>query len=117
MLAFIKSAAKNSLFMALGNVSTKVIGFILLPMYTSHLSVQEYGILGLLEVSSQLFVSIFGLSLSYSFYRFYWDKEYIDMRRTINVHLFIVAAVRRYTIGGISDNFCVRPINNTIWFT
>lgn len=83
MLAFIKSVAKNSLIYGIGNVSTKIIGFILLPLYTSHLSVQEYGILGILEVSSQLIVSIFGLSLAYSFFRSYWDKEYIEMRGSI----------------------------------
>lgn len=83
MLAFIKSAAKNSLIYGIGNVSTKIIGFVLLPLYTSHLSVQEYGILGILEVSSQLIVSIFGLSLSYSFFRWYWDKEYVEMRHSM----------------------------------
>ena len=83
MLSFIKSAAKNSLIYGLGNISTKIIGFVLLPLYTSHLSVQEYGILGLLEVSSQLLVGIFGLSLTYPFFRWYWDKEFIEMRRAI----------------------------------
>ena len=83
MLSFIKSAVKNSFIYGLGNISTKIIGFVLLPLYTSHLSVQEYGILGMLEVSSQLIVSVFGLSLAYSFFRWYWDKEYLEMRRTI----------------------------------
>ena len=83
MLSFLKSAIKNSLIYGLGNISTKIIGFILLPLYTSHLSVQEYGILGLLEVSSQLLVAVFGFSLSYSFFRWYWDKEYLEKRRTI----------------------------------
>lgn len=83
MLSFLKSAIKNSLIYGLGNVSTKIIGFILLPIYTSHLSVQEYGILGLLEVSSQVLVSVFGLSLTYAFFRWYWDKEFIEKWRSI----------------------------------
>jgi O-antigen/teichoic acid export membrane protein len=93
MLAFIKSAAKNSFIYGLGNVSTKIIGFVLLPLYTSHLSVKEYGILGLLEVSSQLIVSIFGLSLAYSFFRWYWDKEYIELRRTMMFTCFLTLLV------------------------
>lgn len=97
MLSFVKSAAKNSFIYGLGNVSTKVVGFILLPLYTSHFSVREYGILGLLEVSSQVLVSVFGLSLTYAFFRWYWDKEYIDARRSIlftcMVCLFVVAAL------------------------
>ena len=96
MLSFVKSAAKNSLIYGLGNVSTKVVGFILLPLYTSHLSVREYGILGLLEVSSQILVSVFGLSLTYAFFRWYWDKEYVEARQSIMftcmVCLFVVAA-------------------------
>jgi O-antigen/teichoic acid export membrane protein len=96
MLSFVKSAAKNSLIYGLGNVSTKVVGFILLPLYTSHFSVREYGILGLLEVSSQVLVSVFGLSLTYAFFRWYWDKEFIESRRSIMftcmVFLFAVSA-------------------------
>jgi O-antigen/teichoic acid export membrane protein len=83
MLDFLKSAVKNSLVYGLGNLSTKAIGFVLLPLYTSHLTVSEYGILGLLEVSSQILVSVFGLSLSYPFFRWYWDKEFIEMRHSI----------------------------------
>jgi len=96
MLSFVKSAAKNSLIYGLGNVSTKVVGFILLPLYTSHLSIREYGILGLLEVSSQVLVSVFGLSLTYALFRWYWDKEYIETRQSIMFTcmtcLFTVAA-------------------------
>jgi O-antigen/teichoic acid export membrane protein len=83
MLSFLKSAIKNSLIYGLGNVSTKIIGFILLPIYTSNLSVQQYGILGLLEVSSQILISVFGLSLTYPFFRWYWDKEFIEKRHSI----------------------------------
>lgn len=83
MMSFVKSAAKNSLVYGLGNISTKIVGFILLPLYTSHLSVQDYGILGLVEVSSQILVSAFGLGLSLALYRWYWDKEFVQQQKSI----------------------------------
>jgi len=110
MLDFLRSAAKNSLVYGIGNLSTKVIGFILLPLYTSHLTVREYGILGLLEVSSQVLVSVFGLSLSYAFFRWYWDKEFLEMRRSIMftcmTFLFFVCLIM---VGAVI--FFCRPIS------
>jgi len=93
MLQYIKTAFKNSLVYGLGNISTKLIGFVLLPVYTSHLSVHEYGILAILEVSSQVIIGVFGLSLTYPFFRWYYDKEYIEKRRTMMFTCMITLAL------------------------
>lgn len=85
MLANIKKLLKNSLIYSIGSFSSKLVGFILLPIYTEHLTVEEYGILGILEVSTQLLVSVFGLGLYWAFNRWYWDKEY---RKKQNVIFF-----------------------------
>jgi O-antigen/teichoic acid export membrane protein len=68
----LKKALKHTVIYSLGNISTKLVGFILLPLYTSYLSPAEYGILGLLEVSANIVVQMLGLSLYAGFQRWYY---------------------------------------------
>jgi len=76
MLNTLRSAFKNSLIYGLGTVSIKVIGLVLFPIYTSELSVTEYGILGMLEVTSQIAIAIFSLNIQAAFLRLYYNKEF-----------------------------------------
>jgi len=71
----IKTAFKNSLVYSLGNISSKLIGLVLVPLYTEHLSVADYGLLGILEITAQVLVAFFGFNLYAAFFRWYWDKE------------------------------------------
>ena len=77
MLANLKLTIKNSLIYGLGNVSLKITGLILIPIYTNtkFLSLEEYGVLGMLEILAQLSVAIIELSLNQSLTRWYWDPE------------------------------------------
>ncbi len=88
----LKIAAKNSAIYSLGPLSSKVAGFVLLPLYTSHLTLSEYGILGIVDVTMQIFVSIFGFGLNWAFNRWYWDKEYIHKQKIIFFSLFVFLA-------------------------
>jgi O-antigen/teichoic acid export membrane protein len=55
----------------------------LLPLYAKHLTISDYGILGIIEVSTQLLTTVFGLSLYQAFFRWYWDNEFIDKQKSI----------------------------------
>ncbi|MDP4292724.1 MAG: polysaccharide biosynthesis C-terminal domain-containing protein, partial [Bacteroidota bacterium] len=74
MLSNIKAILKNSAIYGFGNLSTKLAGFILIPIYTSHFSVAEFGVLSMMEVTAQVIIAVFGLSLYQGFFRWYWDK-------------------------------------------
>lgn len=83
MFSKLKIAVKDSLVYSLGNVSTKIIGLVLLPIYTKELSVAQYGILGTLEITLQVLVAFFGFALHQAFVRWYWDKEYRDKQKSL----------------------------------
>lgn len=89
MLGYIKSALKNSFIYSIGNISTKLIGIILVPLYTRHLSLNDYGMLSILEVSSQLLIAVFSANLYTAFFRWYWEKEYIDRQKSIFFTTFL----------------------------
>lgn len=76
-------AVKDSLIYSLGNISTKVIGLVLLPLYTKELAVSEYGVLGTLEITLQVIIALFSFSFYQALNRWYWDKDYKNRQNSI----------------------------------
>ena len=83
MIDLIKTSIKDTLIYSLGNIVLRISGFILLPVYLTHLSPAEYGILGILEVTTQVLIQIFSLALHLPLIRWYWDPDYRDRQKTI----------------------------------
>lgn len=83
MINNIKSSITNTLIYGIGNLTTKIIGFILIPVYVKHFSISTYGVLGLLEVTNAALVSILGLAFTQALYRWYWDEAFITKRKSI----------------------------------
>jgi O-antigen/teichoic acid export membrane protein len=76
MLSSLQSTFKNSIIYGIGNMSIKVIGLILFPIYTKELSISDYGVLGMLEVTSQIVIAIFSFNIQAALLRLYFNKEY-----------------------------------------
>ncbi len=74
-----KKLAKNSLVYASFTLLQKGFAFFLIPLYTTQLTTEEYGVLGLVMAAIPFFVLIAGLSLRGSTAYFYY--EYKDQNR------------------------------------
>ncbi len=83
MLGKLKYTAKHTLIYSLGNISAKLIGFVLLPLYTKYLSTTEYGIFALLEVTSMIMVAVFSMKLSTAMMR--WCSSEQDEKKTRSI--------------------------------
>ena len=57
-----KALFKNTGIIAIGQISTKIVNFLLLPLYTALLTTQEYGLVDILSTYSALIVVIVGLN-------------------------------------------------------
>lgn len=85
----LKNTFKQTIIYSLGNLSSKVIGFILLPLYTGYLSLSEYGVLAILEATSQILIGIFGFNLTTSMMRWCASEKLInEQKRIISSTLF-----------------------------
>ena len=75
MLKDLKSVSKDSIIYGIGNIATKIVGFILIPIYTNpkFLSVSDFGVLSILDITAQVLVALFSLTLYQGFMRWYWD--------------------------------------------
>jgi O-antigen/teichoic acid export membrane protein len=95
MLADFRKLFRQSAIYGLGTLSTKLAGFVLIPLYTKSFTVAQFGVLGLLEVSAAVVISFFGFSLYSGFFRWYWDKSAEGKKESLffTVTLFQVGIV------------------------
>ncbi len=85
MLKEIRETSKHSAVYVIGNVAIKVIGLILIPLYTNpkYLSLVDYGALAIMEATVILIVGIIETPMTNSLTRWYWDKEYLSYQKSI----------------------------------
>jgi O-antigen/teichoic acid export membrane protein len=111
LLEDIRSSVKDSIIYSFGNLSTKILGFILIPLYTKYLSVEDYAILAILEISAQLIVAVFGFRFSSALLRLFWDEEYVNNQKamffTSLSFLTIVSFISIVAFSFFSHNFSI----------
>ena len=71
MLSKLKNTLRHTLIYGLGNLSIKLIGLVLLPLYTKHLSSAEYGAFAILEVTMMIITYVFSFKLSTAMMRWW----------------------------------------------
>ena len=91
MLKNIKDTAKHTIIYSLGNVSTKLIGFILLPLYTSHITVAEYGVLGVLEITIMILTQTLVLGQPQAYIRFHNVEDYDKKSTLFTLFVFLLS--------------------------
>jgi len=101
MLKDLKSVSKDSIIYGIGNVATKIVGFLLIPIYTNpkFLSISDFGVLSILDISVQVLVAILGLSLYQGFIRWYWDIKEINERKRLFFSTLVTVSIFSITAG------------------
>ena len=111
MLKSIKVSFKDTLIYGLGNTAVKVVGLILIPLYTnpSYFSVNDFGVLGILEITGLVITAVMASALPQSLTRWYWDKDFKDKQKGIFFMSFVIQLV-------VSALFCLLliPLSDTL---
>jgi O-antigen/teichoic acid export membrane protein len=102
MLKSIKISLKDTLIYGFGNIAVKVVGLILIPLYTNpkYFSIDQFGILGILEISALVLTASMASALPQSLTRWFWDKEYRDNQKGIFFMTFATQII-------VSAAFCL----------
>ena len=79
-----KYLAKNTIIFAIGNIATKLISFVLVPLYTSILSTSQYGVVDLVNTMGNVLAPVLILNISEAVMRFSLDKE-ADYKKIMSV--------------------------------
>lgn len=78
-----KRLVGNTIIIAIGNLSTKVISFLLLPLYTSILTTSEYGTYDLLITLAAFLIPVITLLMEESMFRFLIDCENEEEKKVV----------------------------------
>jgi O-antigen/teichoic acid export membrane protein len=84
MLQNIRNTLKHSAVYSIGNIANKLVGFILLPLYATHLTIAEYGMWALLEATSQILIMVGGFRLHTAMMRWLADTDDPREQKSIN---------------------------------
>lgn len=70
-----KKLMGNSVLFAIGNLGSKLINIILVPLYTYYLSTAEYGLVDVVQTTAKMLLPIISLSIYDGVLRFVMDKK------------------------------------------
>ncbi len=125
MLDQVKKTVKHSIIYSVGNAANKLVGFILLPLYTSTFSVAIYGVLALFDTISDFLLTFSSFGIIEALKRWYWDKEAQNKQKSIFFTVLLFSLVSALFFLAISyllmakysvEMFGVTISNRTIWF-
>ena len=119
MIKNLKLTGKRSLIISLGKIGSKLVGFILLPIYTKEIAVNDYGVLGLLELIELVGVQVLAVGLHQALLR--WlslSKEEAEKKSivfTIFICLMVVGLLSVLVIVSTKENLSVLLFGNPIY--
>lgn len=111
----IKKTIKQTAIYSFGNLLSKLVGFLLLPLYTDYLLPDEYGILAILQAILQILIGVFGFNLPTAMMRWHSSENNEDKKRSIVFTTFIAT-----TIVAIALSIFLLPFSRSIslyWFS
>ena len=94
MRSVVKSFVKLSSTYAIGNLASNALNFVFIPLYTTYLSVVDYGIVALMTVTVSLVTIFISAPITSAFSRYYYAPEYKGRNGSLLFSLLIVLFVK-----------------------
>lgn len=101
MIQDIKNTIRQSAIYGLSRISTKLVAFILLPIYSHYFSISDYGVIVRIETLWQILWSVYLFGLESGIVRWYNLIQEEDRKRKFlfSVFLFLIVTNIIYTFG------------------
>jgi O-antigen/teichoic acid export membrane protein len=94
MSSDINRLLKHSWIYTVGNVLDRVGAFILLPLYTNHLSLSQYGTLELFYTTKEIISSMMSIGLAHATLRFYFEyDDQSDRNKVVSTSLLATSFI------------------------
>ena len=89
-----KNLALNSMVFTIANLGSKIISFIMVPLYTYVLTTEEYGTVDLMTTFNSLLIPILFLCVSDAILRYCMDKRYNSKEILSNaIYIYILGTI------------------------
>ncbi|RCK76383.1 MAG: Polysaccharide biosynthesis protein [Anaerolineae bacterium] len=109
MLSAFKDTIRGFLTFGTSSSLVSLIGFVLIPVYTRYLSVEDFGLLGLVNLTVSIAASIFGLGLNSAIFRSYFDcDDKSNQKKLVGTALLVASASTACLI--LLGTLCAEPL-------
>jgi O-antigen/teichoic acid export membrane protein len=103
----LRDLARHTLVYGSGYVTMAIVSFVLVPVYTRHMSPSEYGLLGLMLVLYGLMTTVYDLGFTNSVGRFFFDTDGDDAAASLD-HMRATSLIFLACFGGfLTAALCV----------
>jgi O-antigen/teichoic acid export membrane protein len=116
MWSFLKEVTKHTTIYGMGGLATKLVGFVLLPLYTHYLTPADYGVLGLLYITMRVLdiVAIQGMTTAvFRAYTFEFKGETEQQREAVCTAYFYSIGSAVLLFGSLS--LLSQPFNDIVF--
>src|SRR2546429_6436561 len=103
MIDRLKELLRISVIYGLGSIVARVLGVLLLPLYTRYLSPSDYGLIETLVALSAVLTALVAQGMKSAFFRFYFDSAEPARRHLVvrTAFWYVMAASTAATVLGI----------------
>jgi len=88
VLSKLKYFVKHSLVYSISSVAAKAMGVILLPLYSSYLTISDYGVLGVIDATLMILVEFLNLGQGQALVMLNNSEEYKDKKKSMFFTIF-----------------------------
>jgi O-antigen/teichoic acid export membrane protein len=100
MLDRLKELFRHSAIYGLGSIVARILGVLLLPLYTRYLSPSDYGLIETLVALSAVLTALVAQAMKSAFFRFYFDSTEVARRLlVVRTAFWYVMAASTLTLG------------------
>lgn len=98
-----KAVVRHSSVYMLASILNKVVGFLMIPIYTRFLVPSDYGILELLSITIDVIGMVISIGIAGAMYRFYFEyNSKRDRNEVISTAILSFGAIALVSLGAIS---------------
>jgi O-antigen/teichoic acid export membrane protein len=104
MIERLKELLRHSAIYGLGSIVARVLGVLLLPLYTRYLSPSDYGLIETLIALSAVLTALVAQGMKSAFFRFYFDSVEPERRHLVvrTAFWYVMVASTAVTVVGIA---------------
>ena len=97
MLKKVREIGTNTIYYGLGNILNKSLGLFLIPVYSRHIPIEQYGVLAILELTILLLLALLNFGITSGHERFFYlekeKKEYSKFLFNNVLGLFLISLI------------------------
>jgi O-antigen/teichoic acid export membrane protein len=100
----LKELLRHSAIYGLGSIVARVVGVLLLPLYTRYLSPADYGLIETLVALSAVLTALVAQGMKSAFFRFYFDSADEERRLLVvrTAFWYVMAAATAVLVAGVA---------------